>query len=114
VTVYAPSGCTGYDTISVWFLPLTEVIEYKTDNTFEIYPNPAKDYISISLHHFTENINLHILSMDGVEVHRSNLKPVDHFYSEGIDISFLDTGVYLIKLQHVDGTVVDIRKLVKQ
>lgn len=108
------AGCTGSDTISVWFLPITEINENKHDIAIEVYPNPAKDKISISLRNFTGDVDIQILTIDGNVLHKSSLKPIRHKYIEDINISFLPHGVYLLKLNSPDGKIYGIRKFVKK
>ncbi len=81
------------------FAQYYSVEENITDNGVSVYPNPAKDIINIS---FSENAacnSIEIYSLDGrlVETHgRASLQTV-------IDLSFLNAGVYVIKLRMSDG-----------
>lgn len=113
VEVIGAAGCTGSDTISVWFLPLTEIDENKHDISFEVYPNPAKDKISISLKKISGDVDVQIITIGGNVVHKSSLKLVRHKYMKDIDISFLPNGVYMIRLTSPEGKTSGIRKFVK-
>jgi len=113
VEVVGASGCTGSDTISVWFLPLTEINENKPDISYEVYPNPAKDKISISLRNFTGDVEIQILTIDGREEHKSNLKVNRHSNFKDIDVSILPQGVYFIILYSPNGKTFGIKKFVK-
>jgi len=113
VIVVGSGGCTGSDTISVWFLPLTEINENKPGISFEVYPNPAKDKISISFGEITGDVEIQILTTFGNLLYKSGLKQVRHNYRKDIDISFLSEGVYLINLISSGGKISGIRKFVK-
>ena len=113
VEVVGASGCTGSDTISVWFLPLTEINENKPDISFEVYPNPAKYKISISFGDITGDVEIQILTSDGSMEYKNNLKSDRQTNIRSIDISFLKKGVYFIRLKSLDGKLTGIRKFVK-
>ena len=75
------------------------------ENLFYVYPNPVKDLLKI-----TESINgnIQILNSAGKEVYNST-----HISSEGIDVSHLSTGIYLLRIANKEGSLT-VRKFVKQ
>lgn len=80
--------------------------EESVDNmSFSIYPNPAKDNISIAFSNNTECDKLEIYSVDG----KLCLEICHDF--EAIDISTLNNGIYMIKALFDDGNQY-IKKLV--
>jgi len=113
VEVIGAAGCTGSDTISVWFLPLTEINKNKRDISFDVYPNPAKDKIEISFGNFIGAVDIHILAADGTFVYKSGLKRFLNMNKEEVDISLLPEGVYFIRLSDSYGKIYGIRKFVK-
>ena len=70
---------------------------------FEIYPNPADDFIVISS---SKKINQYeIIDLLGKKVLKSNFK------TEKIDVSGLQSGVYILKVE--DGSKSEIHKFIK-
>jgi len=114
VKVFGASGCQGYDTIHVWFLPLTETIEFKSNDIVGIFPNPSKDKIKISFKNYSENIRIQILRINGREVFDNFYNDFGHEHSFDIDISSLPGGIYLLKIQNEDGIITSTSKFVKQ
>jgi len=113
VNVVNINGCTGSDTIWVYFDPCTGVDKKNVIPSFEIFPNPAKDKISILLRNFTGDVGVQILTIDGNEVYDCSLKQIQNNYKRDIDLSFLPKGMYLIRLISPDGKFSGIRKFVK-
>jgi len=65
---------------------------------FEIYPNPAKEYLNIELNEaLTNNINLYIYDITGKPVKYYNITPEKKLIS--LNIKGLKKGMYLIKFQ---------------
>jgi len=113
VEVTGAAGCIGSDTISVWFLPLTKMNDNKPDILFEVYPNPAKDKIRISLGNVTGDVDVQILTTNGNMVYKSSLKSAGHKSIEIIDISLLPKGVYLIRIKSQGEKKSEIKKFIK-
>lgn len=76
--------------------------------TFEgaiaFYPNPVKDKLHIS---GSVQEKIEVLSSMGKVVYSAASIP-----SEGIDMSLLSAGIYLIRIMHSDGSLT-VRKVVK-
>lgn len=73
--------------------------ENLTDNVVSVYPNPAKNIINISFSDDADCNSIEVYSLDGrlVETcHDTSIQTV-------IDLSFLNAGVYVIKLKMSDG-----------
>ena len=113
VEVTDQNGCSGTDTISVWFLPFTQIDKNKTGISFKVYPNPATDKISISFGDITGDVEMQILTTFGKVVYNGGLKQVRHNYIENVDISFLPSGIFFIRLISPDGKISGISKFVK-
>jgi len=111
-TIFGPSGCPATDTISVWFLPISYVCETKPELLFEVYPNPAKDNITISDINHTGDCELQILSMNGLIVYERKLQSEKEQLNT-IDVSFLPAGLYLIEVQSIDGKFRETKKFAK-
>jgi hypothetical protein len=68
--------------------------DYKADGIFSIYPNPAKDIITVDLD--SKNTSLvSIFSVDGKLISEKNITQKDN-----IDIHNLTKGVYLLKVSN--------------
>ena len=72
------------------------VKEVVTNNTINIFPNPAHNQITISSEQLVFN-NIEILDIMGRSINYQGLEPIDDF-TLTIDISTLKTGVYFIKV----------------
>ncbi|TLU97291.1 GEVED domain-containing protein [Dyadobacter luticola] len=79
------------------FSKIVRIVFDKT-SAFMVYPNPATHLIRISNNELVKQVTLH--SASGVKVFE--LK--DHFH-EGIDVSELSQGIYMITISHLNGTV---------
>jgi len=107
VTVYlkVTDNCLGacgsipvYDTLTFKMLPLgeNEISNYG----ISVFPNPAKDIINIKVPEITEIKSINIYSMDGKLVRKSKY----FFFTEQIDISKLEIGTYIIKIETDKGS----------
>jgi hypothetical protein len=79
------------------------VSEFKTLD-FEVYPNPVNAYLN--LNQLTDIQHISILNELG-----QNIKQI-HGSSKGVDVSELQSGVYLIKIETSEGT--GTQKFIKQ
>ncbi len=77
------------------------------ENEIEIYPNPTKDKINISIEEI-KNSNIFIYDMTGHLIFQQSLTNKINL----IDLNFLPVGVYVIKVVGIDFSVE--RKLVKE
>ena len=77
------------------FSATTDISESLTSsNSFEIFPNPSKDFISIRIHEYAELKNLQVYNRLGQLVISINTSG----NQQAIDISNLVHGVYYLKL----------------
>ena len=74
-----------------------------TDAEVYVYPNPAKDIVTISFGQYAECSSVNIYSLDGRHV--VTFSEVSHATSNKmtIDISYLNSGLYIIKVKTTDG-----------
>ena len=71
------------------------------DNTFEIFPNPASDYVVLNFNNSrNENLQLNISNMMGVLVRSEILKQ----NKQKINIEDLSNGVYMFTIKSKDLT----------
>lgn len=66
-----------------------------------VYPNPANDFITVSLSNFQNNIELSILDITGKEITSQQLTQE----LEKIDLSSFQEGVYLLQIRTSEGMV---------
>ncbi|MCQ2327299.1 MAG: T9SS type A sorting domain-containing protein [Bacteroidales bacterium] len=76
----------------IYFVQVSSVSEIDVQNTMFVYPNPARDFIKIA-NNSQENQILSIYSIDGRMLVKQNYSA-----NEGIDISSLKEGLYIVKL----------------
>lgn len=81
----------------------TTGIHSERANELQVYPNPSKDQIKLSLNNNTmlENATVEIRSIDG----SLKLKLTNYQSNESIDISALSNGLYILNVQDATGVV---------
>ena len=72
----------------------TAINEIAASNNFEIYPNPATDYLAIRNIAGTDNVNIDIVTITGQVI--ASYKLTD--YTTNVSLSALSPGNYIIKL----------------
>jgi transforming growth factor-beta-induced protein len=88
--------------------PPSSSIDYLMDSTLDIYPNPAKDKITIE----SAIINNEPAQVNITTVNGQNVLSTEVFFGNSIDVSILDAGIYFLKVKTKDN--LSIKKLVKQ
>ena len=96
---------TGTPMVRMNFNPDLAGIEETTNNSFEVYPNPASDVVNIKFNDAT-NAQISVLSLSGKEVMTSTVNGTQTSFST----NGLSNGVYMIKVSN--GTDVQITKVV--
>ncbi len=87
------SGCEALS--SCYSIVVTDIEEKNMDNTPILYPNPTKDYLTIELRKFYNNIELEIIDINGKVISKkqyTNLKTLK------LNASTLMEGEYIIRL----------------
>lgn len=74
-----------------------------TNNTFTIYPNPVQHTLNIQAIDLNSIENYSIITLDGKTMQRDRLNQAS------IDLSNLESGVYLLQLTSIDGTIATTR-----
>jgi hypothetical protein len=80
-------------------------VEY---NGIEIFPNPAKNNITIEIPQIVEEITLTISNINGKELTSQQIRDS----TTQIDISNLASGIYFVKL--ITEKTVEVRKIIKE
>ena len=73
----------------------TSVSDHKNDNSFSVYPNPANDYITIKS---ANNESLDNCIVEIYDLYGRKLLTKSFDNTELLDVSFLNSGYYMIKL----------------
>ncbi|MFK7948602.1 MAG: T9SS type A sorting domain-containing protein [Saprospiraceae bacterium] len=96
-------GCIATGSCRIWVFP-TNTMNQKTLST-KVYPNPTKG----------------ILTIEGQQINQVTISDItgktvwfdDNFDGSTLDVSFLDNGLYFLKLQNLEGTT-GIYKIMRQ
>lgn len=86
-----------YFSIAVTGIGSTMNVEAEKANNFNIYPNPAKDFVFLNLQNTAYPININLIDLSGKVLVSKNLKNADQTQM-GLDVSDLNSGVYFIKI----------------
>ncbi len=81
-----------------------------SDNSISLAPNPASDYIEVLYSDFNNNADVLVYSLNGDIVKTQNISPKNN----RIQISDIPIGLYTLKLIRPDGTILGIKRFVKQ
>jgi len=89
----------------------SECIDFNLVNTtdlgfdFQVFPNPSQGFLQINISGIDQELKVSILDLSGREV-----MPTKHFHKNDIlDLSQINSGLYLLKLEGEDG--IGIRKI---
>ncbi|MBP7388830.1 MAG: T9SS type A sorting domain-containing protein [Chitinophagales bacterium] len=89
-------------------LTSTSIFEVKGNSNFNIYPNPAANTLHISSSEFQNDFDVVLKDLTGKKV----LEITHQNTNDGINIDYLDKGIYLMQI--TDGKRTGVRKLIKQ
>ncbi|MXV39220.1 T9SS type A sorting domain-containing protein [Flavobacteriaceae bacterium Ap0902] len=70
----------------------------KIEESIEVYPNPARDYVNILIHQPFKSADLQIVDMAGAIVQENTIKQK----LTPINIMQLSTGIYILKIKIID------------
>lgn len=92
----------------------TSLDENSANQSFDVYPNPASDNLTIEyISNSTEEMLFEVYDASGKLVaSHTDLKPTEGNQVLNVNVSHLNAGVYICKLVH--GDVVLNKKVVKQ
>ena len=78
--------------------------ELKSEYKFSIFPNPSTGHFTISFDSRELNrADIRISSIDGALIHQSSIKTYKQKHIESIDLSHVNTGIYILEL--ISGSV---------
>jgi uncharacterized delta-60 repeat protein len=81
--------------------------DFDNENTFKLYPNPTKDFITIEMNAL-DNAKLKIFDVNGQFILSKELKTTSNI----INISQLASGIYMFQISNESGSV--IKKVIKK
>lgn len=89
-------------------------LKSEPENKFNIYPNPAKDKISIDLFSTQKSVgNIEIYNMEGKMVQIDNVELLEGNNSTQIDISPLPSASYIVKINYNETSISKKIEIVK-
>lgn len=97
-----------FDNVKVWADTSTGINEINAPNSIQIFPNPAKDVITIKCKNATPN---QLISIYDIQGHLILQQPLQETISN-IDISTLPKGLYITKVGNKE--CLSVQKLVKE
>lgn len=100
--IVTKDGCTGIDDITLNVIVCNPGInEYYNSPQISLFPNPAKDKISVFIDGEEKKIKLDIFDIQGNNVYSELLLNTHQKdYSKEIKIEFLNRGIYLVKFHN--------------
>ena len=89
------------DTTSFGILPAGELM------AFDIFPNPATDYVTLSMHNLVpnESINISLISLTGKEMFKENIRIKESDHDMRINVQNISTGIYFISITYKKSTL---------
>ncbi len=99
VTARTPDGCITAASITVTVSGCTGIEEAETID-LTMYPNPAKETVSIRVKGNNKNLNLEMYNAIGQQVLSKHEANVTEDYTTTLDVSGLAPGVYFIKVNN--------------
>jgi hypothetical protein len=87
------SGCNRYDTVVVRYDSTVSTWQDWTQKEVEVFPNPAKDKITVKCKNSKNKINIQVFSSDGKLINETDFNETTTF-----DLSEYRNGIYFIKI----------------
>lgn len=89
---------------------ITSITNVESTNVVQIFPNPAKDVFKVFREvRNSEHLNVEIFNLEG----KMEMSKSDIIDGEQVDISFLNRGMYLIRISSKSEGFIGYEKLVK-
>ena len=75
---------------------------FETDVAVNVFPNPTKDHVNIKLNHFSEWVNLVLVSESGAVIHSQSISQVANGESLQLNMASLSSGTYYLVVISTD------------
>ncbi len=74
---------------------------------FEIFPNPATDYVTLSMHNLAlnESIEVSLISLTGKVMFKENIRTEESDHDMRINVQNISTGIYFISITYKKNTL---------
>lgn len=93
--------------------PISSIIQNNSDATFAIYPNPAKDFVSIKMPKTMMPVDIAITDIYGKTLYESLANRISSSEDLKIDLNEIANGNYIVKIQ-IQGSDAIFKKLIVQ
>jgi len=111
--IHQENGCAEADTIHVVFEDCTYVSEINPEESMEIYPNPARERVTISFFNpGTGESSISLINQSGQLVKTISHDDARGWTTREVELSSLNPGVYFIRIKNTKGQAT--RKLLVQ
>jgi|GEM_PF-6751740 len=105
-------GCTSFSGITIGTLDCATSLKAQAlnENQFKIFPNPARDFITIHSE-VSKAVIIELTDITG-----KNIRTEDHTFAHGdvrIGITELSAGIYFVRI-HSRGKAVEVRRILKE
>ncbi|HPR58525.1 MAG TPA: C25 family cysteine peptidase [Bacteroidales bacterium] len=106
------NGCVGEDDVEITFVSCIGISEINNNLSLFIYPNPARNQLSITLKGFSESVDYTLLNYQGQNVYNKYIGQLQGTTSETIQLTDFAPGIYYLRLNTSEEVI--IRKVVIQ
>lgn len=90
-----------------------DVPEIESITEFKVFPNPSNGIFQFEMNGFqNKDLTLEVFNTMGQKVHQETFVNTGKFMAEALNLSFLASGVYIVKLN--DGSTADQLRITKQ
>lgn len=91
-------NCVNSDTVIITKNSTTNINGIISNSQIKLYPNPTKDYLNIEIYNIDENIQIDIISENGILMLTKNYKGVLNI-TDKFDLKEFKSGWYIIRIQ---------------
>jgi len=95
--------CTSTDTIKVTFTNCIGIVEFNSNQSIKVYPNPNSGIATIEVHGFGTDTYLSIYSLQGQSVYTAQISGES---TVPVDLSNLPKGVYVIRINNGNNSII--------
>ena len=75
--------------------------------SFEIFPNPATEYLTLSMHQLARNepLEIELVSTTGTVMYKQNIRVASRDHKMRINVENISTGIYFISIRYNNSTL---------
>ncbi|MBN1252647.1 MAG: C10 family peptidase [Bacteroidales bacterium] len=106
VKVTNDNMCENSDTILITVQNITDINEISFDKSIKLYPNPAKDNLTIEFVNKSKSVTyIEIYDISGNLIIQKEFKNSLQFFKEKINLQQLKSGTYMIRIKNSDNLI---------